>query len=66
MPRWCAPDQRNVALGAVLVSVVALACRRYPRPQLERVSTAEDRHHWAVLRTSTELDPRPFDYPADF
>ena len=33
---------------------------------LEEVSTAEDRHHWAVLRTSTTPDIRPFDYFADF
>jgi predicted O-methyltransferase YrrM len=33
---------------------------------LEEVSTAEDRHHWAVLRTSVEPDTRPFDYFTDF
>jgi predicted O-methyltransferase YrrM len=33
---------------------------------LEEVSAAEDRHHWAVLRTSAEPDTRPFDYFADF
>ena len=33
---------------------------------LEEVSTAEDRHHWAVLRTSAEPDTRPFDCFADF
>ena len=33
---------------------------------VEEVSTAEDRHHWAVLRTSSEPDARPFDYLADF
>lgn len=33
---------------------------------LEEVSTAEDRHHWAALRTSTQPDNRPFDYFADF
>jgi predicted O-methyltransferase YrrM len=33
---------------------------------LEEASTAEDRHHWAVLRTSTEPDIRPYDYFADF
>jgi predicted O-methyltransferase YrrM len=33
---------------------------------LEEVSTAEDRHHWAVLRTGTQPDTRPFDYFADF
>ena len=33
---------------------------------LEEVSTAQDRHHWAVLRTSATPDTRPFDYFADF
>ena len=33
---------------------------------LEEVSTADDRHHWAVLRTSTAPDTRPFDYFMDF
>ena len=33
---------------------------------LEEVSTTQDRHHWAVLRTSAEPDTRPFDYFADF
>lgn len=33
---------------------------------LEEVSTTEDHHHWAVLRTSTKPDNRPFDYFADF
>lgn len=33
---------------------------------LEESSTAEDRHHWAVLRTSTTPDTRPFDYFTDF
>jgi len=33
---------------------------------LEEVSTAEDRHHWAVLRTSAEPDARPFEYFVDF
>jgi predicted O-methyltransferase YrrM len=33
---------------------------------LEEVSTAQDRHHWAVLRTSAEADTRPFDYFVDF
>jgi len=33
---------------------------------VEELSAAEDRHHWAVLRTSTEPDSRPFDYLADF
>jgi predicted O-methyltransferase YrrM len=32
---------------------------------LQEVSTAEDRHHWAVLRTSAEPDTRPFDYFVD-
>jgi predicted O-methyltransferase YrrM len=33
---------------------------------LEEVSAAEDHHHWAVLRTSTEPDTRPFQYFVDF
>ena len=33
---------------------------------LEEVSTADDRHPWAVLRTSTAPDTRPFDYFMDF
>jgi predicted O-methyltransferase YrrM len=33
---------------------------------LEEVSTAEDLHRWAVLRTSTVPDTRPFDYYVDF
>lgn len=33
---------------------------------LEEISTVEDLHHWAVLRTSTTPDTRPFDYFADF
>ena len=33
---------------------------------LEEVSTAEDRHHWAVFRTSTTPDTRPFDHFVDF
>jgi predicted O-methyltransferase YrrM len=33
---------------------------------LEEVSTAQDRHHWAVLRTNATPDTRPFDYFADF
>jgi predicted O-methyltransferase YrrM len=33
---------------------------------LEEVSTEEDRHHWAVLRTNAELDVRPFGYFVDF
>jgi predicted O-methyltransferase YrrM len=33
---------------------------------LEEVSTIEDRHHWAALRTSTTPDTRPFDHFADF
>ena len=32
----------------------------------EEVSTAEDRHHWAVLRTSAQPDTRPFDYFINF
>jgi predicted O-methyltransferase YrrM len=33
---------------------------------LEETSTTDDRHHWAVLRTRTKPDTRPFDYLADF
>jgi predicted O-methyltransferase YrrM len=33
---------------------------------VEEVSAAEERHHWAVLRTSAEPDTRPFDCFADF
>jgi predicted O-methyltransferase YrrM len=33
---------------------------------LEDTSTEQDRHDWAVLRTSTEPDTRPFDYFVDF
>ena len=33
---------------------------------LEEVSTAEDRHHWAVLRTSAEPDARSNEYFVDF
>jgi predicted O-methyltransferase YrrM len=33
---------------------------------LAEVSTAEDRHHWAVLRTSAEPDARSYEYFADF
>jgi predicted O-methyltransferase YrrM len=33
---------------------------------VEEVSTAEARHHWAVLRTSASPDTRPFDYFVDF
>ncbi|HEY5989311.1 MAG TPA: hypothetical protein VIV12_23460 [Streptosporangiaceae bacterium] len=33
---------------------------------LEAISTAEARHHWAVLRTSACPDTRPFDYFVDF
>jgi hypothetical protein len=33
---------------------------------LEEVSTTEDRHHWAVLRTSATRDTRPFDYFVEF
>lgn len=33
---------------------------------VEETNSADHRHHWAVLRTSTVPDARPFDYPADF
>ena len=33
---------------------------------LEEVSAADDLHRWAVLRTSTVPDTRPFDYYVDF
>lgn len=33
---------------------------------LEEVSTADELHHWAVLRTSDSLDTRPFDYHVEF
>jgi predicted O-methyltransferase YrrM len=33
---------------------------------LEEVSAADDFHQWAVLRTSTVPDTRPFDYYVDF
>ena len=33
---------------------------------LEELSETEDRHHWAVLRTSTEPDTRPFLHFVDF
>ena len=33
---------------------------------IEETSAAEDRHHWAVLRTSAGPDTRPFDHFADF
>lgn len=33
---------------------------------LGETSTAEDRHHWAVVRTSSKPDTRPFDYFAGF
>ena len=33
---------------------------------LEEVSTASEHHRWAVLRTSTVPDTRPFDYFVDF
>ena len=29
---------------------------------VEETSNAEDRHHWAVVRTSSKPDARPFDY----
>ncbi len=34
--------------------------------RLEEVSAADDLHQWAVLRTSTLPDARPFDYYVDF
>ena len=33
---------------------------------IEAVSTVEDRHHWAVLRTSRLPDERDFDYFVEF
>jgi predicted O-methyltransferase YrrM len=33
---------------------------------LEEVSATDDLHRWAVLRTSTAPDTRPFDYYVDF
>jgi predicted O-methyltransferase YrrM len=33
---------------------------------VEQTGSAGDRHHWAVLRTRTAPDTRPFDYLADF
>jgi len=33
---------------------------------VEEVSTADDRHHWAALRTSPGPDTRSFDYYIDF
>jgi predicted O-methyltransferase YrrM len=33
---------------------------------VEEIRAAEDWHHWAVLRTGTEPDTRPFAYLADF
>ena len=33
---------------------------------LEEVSAADELHRWAVLRTSTVPDTRPFDYYVDF
>jgi predicted O-methyltransferase YrrM len=33
---------------------------------LEEVSTADDRHHWAVLRTSRLPDERDYDYFVEF
>jgi len=32
----------------------------------EEVCTDHERHHWAVLRTSTSPDTRPFEFFADF
>jgi predicted O-methyltransferase YrrM len=34
--------------------------------RLEEVSTADDDHHWAVVRTSVEPDTRPFHHFVDF
>jgi hypothetical protein len=40
---------------------------QHGRPHcLEETSSADDRHHWAVLRTGTGPDTRPFDYLANF
>jgi predicted O-methyltransferase YrrM len=33
---------------------------------LEEASSADERHHWAVLRTSSRPDTRPFAFFADF
>ena len=33
---------------------------------IEETSADDDNHHWAVLRTSTQPDTRPFDYLANF
>ena len=33
---------------------------------LAEVNSEQDLHHWAVLRTNTQPDARPFDYFADF
>jgi hypothetical protein len=33
---------------------------------VEGISPADDFHQWAVLRTSTVQDTRPFDYFVDF
>lgn len=33
---------------------------------LEELSEIDERHHWAVLRTSTEADTRPFHWFVDF
>lgn len=33
---------------------------------VEQISTADDRHHWIVLRTSATSTDRPFDYFVDF
>jgi hypothetical protein len=32
---------------------------------IEETSTADDHHHWTVLRTSRVLDTRPFDHFVD-
>jgi cephalosporin hydroxylase len=56
-------------------SSMTTTCQPSPAPHffltnrgwaLEEISTAEDRHHWAVLRTSATPDTRPFDYFVDF
>jgi hypothetical protein len=33
---------------------------------LEEISAVDDFHQWAILRTSTVPDTRPFDYYVDF
>jgi hypothetical protein len=34
--------------------------------QIEETSTADEQHHWAVLRTSAEPDTRPHDFHVNF